>query len=331
MITVELAECIKDMSMYELAQKTLNPKMSLTDSEKTVVADLDSHFKAIGKKGYDEHHEIASFMEKVINEVIYDEPDELLDELFDRGTIGELDDFQATKTPKNTLIAYEAAKGGNVNRSFLDISVMTPIYKNYQIETDISYADIEKNGWKTIALYTDYAVAAFKNKLFKFVFDTIDAGITSGAANYISAGAATVSQAAMDAAALYIQDRAGYGNGNFVALSKYVQQASKLTGFTSDEMINEVHRTGRAGVYDGVSMTPISAAKKLGNGDQLIIDKRIFGIAGKLGVLNMKGEIKAYQDEDNNKEKFHLMFKNFSFALAFTEDTLENVVKIELS
>lgn len=208
---------------------------------------------------------------------------------------------------------------------------MTPIYKNYQIETDISYADIEKNGWKTIALYTDYAVAAFKNKLFKFVFDTIDAGITSGAANYISAGAATVSQAAMDAAALYIQDRAGYGNGNFVALSKYVQQASKLTGFTSDEMINEVHRTGRAGVYDGVSMTPISAAKKLGNGDQLIIDKRIFGIAGKLGVLNMKGEIKAYQDEDNNKEKFHLMFKNFSFALAFAEDTLENVVKIELS
>lgn len=83
MITVELAECIKDMSMYELAQKTLNPKMSLTDSEKTVVADLDSHFKEIGKKGYDEHHEIASFMEKVINEVIYDEPDELLDELFD--------------------------------------------------------------------------------------------------------------------------------------------------------------------------------------------------------------------------------------------------------
>lgn len=331
MIKTEIAELIKGISMYELAEKTLNDSLSLTDTEKTVISDLDAHFKEIGRKGFDEKHEISAFIQKVINEEIYNAPDELLDLMFDRSTIGEMDDFVSTTDPKNTLVAYEAAKGGNVDRSFLDTSVLTPVWKNFQIETDISYADVAKNGWKQIALLTDYAVSAFKNKMFKLIFDMIDAGITNGSPNYITETSTAVTQTSMDAAALYIQDVAGYGTGTFVARSKYIQQASKFANFTSSEIVNEVHRTGKAGVYDGVGMTPISGTKKLGDGSNLIMDKRVFGIAGKIGTLNMKGDINVYQDSDNNKEKFHLLFKNFTFGVAFNKDTLENVCKIAIA
>ena len=333
MITKEVAELIqnKNVSMYELAEKTLNEKLSLTEDETKIVSDLDTHFKEIGKRGFDEKHEISSFMERVINEEIYNAPDELLDLLFDRNTITENDDFVSVKEPKNTLVAYEAAKGGNVDRSFLDISVLRPVWKNFQVETDISYADLAKNGWKTIALYTDYATAALKNKMFKVIFDMIDAGITSGAANYITESSTALTEASADAAALYIQDVAGYGVGTFVARSKYIQQMSKFKTFTSPEIINEVHRTGKAGVYDGIALTPISGTKKLGDGTDLMVDKRVFGIADKIGSLNMKGDINVYQDANNDKEKFHLSFKNFTFGVAFNKDTLEKVCKIAIA
>ena len=133
----------------------------------------------------------------------------------------------------------------------------------------------------------------------------------------------------MQQAALYIQDRTE-GEGAFVARSKYIQAISLFPTFVSQDMMNEVWRTGRLGTYQGVSLVPISSAKKLGDGSGLIMDKRIFGIAGKIGSLSMKGEIKTYQTEDVDKEVIHLLFKNFTFGYAFNADTLENVVKVVL-
>ena len=97
----------------------------------------------------------------------------------------------------------------------------------------------------------------------------MDAAIAFGAENYIAEADALPSQATMDALALYLNDR---GAGTVVALSKYIQAASKLTGFNSAEMLNEIHRTGRLGVYDGVSLYPVSAAKRQGDGSLLIPD-----------------------------------------------------------
>lgn len=328
MTNIELAELVNSTNMYDIAYKTTR-NMTLTDNESEATAMLDAHFKEIGKRGCDPDHEISAFVQKVINEEIYNTPDELLDMIFDRGTIGEFDDFQNITTPKNTLVAYEAAKGGNVPRSYLDVSVLTPTWKNRQIETDISYKDIARNGWKSIALLTDYATSAFKNCMFADIFSTIDAGITSGA-NFIDAAGTKPTSTEMDQMALYIHDRTD-SNGVIVALSKYIQAASKYTGFVSDELINEVHRTGRLGMYDGVSMVPISSAKKLGNGNLLIPDKRMFGVCDKVGVLNMKGDINVYQDTDNNKEVYHLMFKDFTYGYAFNATALENIVKMDLT
>ena len=323
MTKIELSEAIKSVDMYELACKT-NARMDFSETEEDIVANLDAHFKAIGAAGHDPQHEIASFIQKVINRELYDEPDELLDRLFERGTIGEFDDFEATVEPKNTLVAYEAAKGGNVDRSYLDVTSIAPTWKNFQIETDISYADIAKNGWKTVAKLTEYAMATFRNAQFAVVFEAINSMITSGAENYIAISGTMPTQAEADAIALYVNDR-GEGDGVIVSLSKYVQAMSKLNGFASDEMKNEVHRTGKLGSYDGVEMYPISGAKKLGDGTPLLQDKRIFGIAGKIGTLNMKGDVKVYQDSNNNTEKFHIMFKDFTFGFAFNDRVLENV------
>lgn len=93
---------------------------------------------------------MAAFIRKAVTEELYEAPDEILDMLFTRGTIGEFDDYEATVEAKNKLLAYEAAKGGNVKRSFVDISVLKPTWRHFQVETDISYADIRKNGMKSV-------------------------------------------------------------------------------------------------------------------------------------------------------------------------------------
>ena len=179
-------------------------------------------------------------------------------------------------------------------------------------------------------MLTENAVAAFKNKMFKIIFDKIDAGIANGAENYLNVGGAAMTQAAGDALALYVNDRAD-GDGVIVGKSQYIQQLSKLTGFASDDMKNEVHRTGRLGSYDGCTMYPISGAKKLGDGSAIFPDKRVYGIAGQIGSLSMKGETSVYETMDNNNESVHLKFADFTFGVAFNKDTLEKVFKAVLS
>ena len=324
----EIAQLVNEVDMYELAEKTIN-KIDLTDDESTAVSLLDKRFKEIGKSGCDPDHEVAAFISRVVNEEMYDAPNELLDRIFDRDTIGEFDDYDAYTTPKNTLVAYEAAKGGNVLRSYLDIAPLRPQWKNFQIEAGLTYADLRKNGWKSVALLTDCAVRAFDNKVFAAVFGAIDNAIPSGAANYIAETNAMPTQATMDAVALYLNDRDG---GVITALSKYIQAASKLnTGYISNDMKNEVHRTGFLSMYDGNPMMGVSGAHKLGNGDLLIADKRIFGIAGKVGTLTTKGEINIYQDMNNNREEIHLLFKDYTVGWAFNNTALDNIVKVELA
>lgn len=331
MTEFEIAEVLKNTNMYELAVKT-NNDLVFTAEEKVASDQLDKYFKEVGERGVDPNHEIAAFITKAINEEIYDTPNELLDALFDQDTIGEFDDYEGVRDPKNTLMAYDAAQGGNVKRSYLDITVLTPTWKNKQIEADISFKDLRRNGWKTVAKITEYAVATFKNVLFKDIFDVIDAGIVDGADNYINASSMqTPDQVVADQLALYLQDRTDGGEGIIVGRSKYIQAMSKLNGFASDEMKNEVNKTGKLGTYDGCTLVPVSSAKSLGDGSKLIADKRLFGIAGKIGTLTMKGEMHTYQVEDPNKEQIHLLFKDFTYGYSFNKDTLENVVKVVLA
>jgi len=180
-----------------------------------------------------------------------------------------------------------------------------------------------------VSLLTEYAVKALENAMFADVFGAVNAAITQGAPNFIVETTAMPTAASIDALALYVNDRAN-GNGVAVGLSKYIQAISKLPGFDSNEMLNELNRTGRLGLYDGVALHPISGAKRLGNDEFLIPDKRIFGIAGKIGALDMKGDVHVYEEENINKEMIHIKVADFTYGYSFNNDSIENMCVIAI-
>ena len=323
----EIAEAAKNTNTYELAAKTVR-NIALNDTEKETASYLDEWARKIGETGHDANHEIAAFVTRTVNQEFYDAPDELLDQMFERGNIGEFDDYEADIMPvKNTLVAYDAAAGGNVKKSYLDYSSLKPQWFSSQVETAISLRDLRRNGWKSVALLSEYAVKALQNKMFYDIFNRVDTAMTVGSPNVFNESAATPSQATVDAATLYLNDRVG---GVMIGLSKYIQAMSKLQGYNSQEMLNEIHRTGRLGMIDGISLYPISSAKKQGNGNTLIMPNRVFGVAGKIGTLDMKGDVRTYETEEVNKEVIDLKVTGFTYGVSYNKDTLDNICKIIL-
>ena len=326
----EIAELVKDVDMMELASKTVD-QVALTAEESELTAELDARFKEIGRTGHDADHEISAFIRKTLNEEINNAPEGILDRIFNRDSIGEFDDYEVTTTPKNTLVAHEAAAGGNVERSFLDISALAPVWRRKQIETDLSFADLRRNGWKSVALYTTYADDAFMNYMFEDIMNVLDTAIASGAPNYILEATSYPTEASMDAAALYLHDRVDGDVPVIIGLNKYMMVASKLQAqYFSEAMKTELHGSGFLGKYNGVDLYGISGAKKLGNGDLLIPDSRMFGIAGQIGSLTRRGDVNVYQVENPNTEQIHILFKDFVYGFAFNADTLQKVCKVVL-
>ena len=328
-LNTEIAELMdKTGTMFEVAEK-VEYKQSLTSEEKDIYEVANAWAKSIGEKGYDDNREIAAFVNKTVTEEIYNAPDELLDTMFDRGTIGEFDDVEYTKTPKNTLEAIEAAKGGTVDRSWIDFTAIKPITKNRQVETDISYADLRKNGFKSVATLATYAKEALQNALFYDVFSMIDTAIVGGE-QLIAAGGKVPTQTATDALTLYLLDR----NPDAVAvcLSKYAQALYRMSGYEkylSNTQKDEFNRYGLVKFLDGVRIASISGARKTGKGQLLLPTNRIFGVAGKIGGLDMKGELHTYEDFDNSNEKVIIRVKDFTYSVGITN--IDNCCKMVLT
>ena len=328
-LKIEVAELMeKPGVMFDVAEK-VEYKRNLTNEEKEVFEISDAWAREIGKTGNDKDCEIAAFVNKVVNEEIYNAPDELLDSMFDRGSIGEFDDEEFIKTPKNTLEAHEAAKGGTVDRSYIDFTAIKPITKNRQIETDLSYVDLRKNGFKSVATLTTYAKEALQNALFYDVFSMIDNAIIGGE-QLVTAGGKVPTQTAVDAFNLYLLDRDPAAVA--VCLSKYAQALGRLDGrsqYMSNAMKNEFNRYGLVNFIDGVRIASISGAKKTGKGQLMLPDLRIFGVAGKIGALDMKGELHTYEDMDNSNEKVIIRVKDFTYSVGITN--IENCNKMVLT
>ena len=328
-LKIEVAELMeKPGVMFDVAEK-VEYKRNLTNEEKEVFEISDAWAREIGKTGNDKDCEIAAFVNKVVNEEIYNAPDELLDSMFDRGSIGEFDDEEFIKTPKNTLEAHEAAKGGTVDRSYIDFTAIKPITKNRQIETDLSYVDLRKNGFKSVATLTTYAKEALQNVLFYDVFSMIDNAIVGGE-QLVTAGGKVPTQTAVDAFNLYLLDRDPAAVA--VCLSKYAQALGRMDGrsqYMSNAMKDEFNRYGLVNFIDGVRIASISGAKKTGKGQLMIPDLRIFGVAGKIGALDMKGELHTYEDMDNSNEKVIIRVKDFTYSVGITN--IENCNKMVLT
>lgn len=328
-LNTEIAEIMeKPGTMFEVAEK-VEYKQSLTSEEKDIYNVADCWAKEIGKKGYDDNREIAAFVNKTVTEEIYNAPDELLDTMFNRGSIGEFDDVEYTKTPKNTLEAIESAKGGTVDRSWIDTTAIKPITKNRQVETDVSYADLRKNGFKSVATLSTYAKEALQNAFFYDVFSMIDSAIVGGD-QLITAGGSAPTQDAVDKMTLYLIDR----NPDAVAvcLSKYAQKLYRMSGYEnylSEKQKDDFNRYGLVKFLDGVRIASISGARKTGKGQLLLPDKRIYGVAGIVGDLDMKGELHTYEDFDNSNEKVIIRVKDFTYSVGITN--IENCCKMVLT
>lgn len=133
-LNIEVAELMKQPGrVYEVAEKT-QYKLNLTQEDKEIASVMDAKIREIGNTGFDRDHEISQFITRTIQDEVFNAPDYLLDNLFERGTVGEFDDYMGAEVAKNTLTAYEAAKGGNVDRSYLNFSMVSPTWKNLQVK-----------------------------------------------------------------------------------------------------------------------------------------------------------------------------------------------------
>ncbi len=314
-------------NLFEIAQKT-EYRLPLTTEEVEVSQMCDAWIGEMAEKG-DPDKELASFIKRTIQEESYNAPDELLDSLFDRGSVGEFDDYEVMGNPKNGLVSYEAAKGGTVDRSWIDFRPLKPTWKNRQLETDLSYVDMRKNGFKSVATLMNFIMEELRNTQFYDIFGDLDAAITGGE-QVIDETSAAPTQTSMDKLSLYLNDRSS--DAVAVTLSKYAQAIARMTGydkFMSEQMKDSFNRYGLVKFFDGIRIANISAAKKRGNGGLLIPDKRVFGVAGKIGTLDQKGDIHVYEDFDNSNEKVVIRVKDFTYGYAITN--IENVAKIVMA
>ena len=169
---------------------------------------------------------------------------------------------------------------------------------------------------------------AAQNALFYDALSMADMAVTGGE-QLIAVSGTTPTLEAMDALSLYLNDR---GDDNvIVTLNKYAQAIRRMPNFAqymSTDMKNEFNRYGMVKTYDGINVAGISGARKTGLGTLLLPDKRIYGISGKIGTLDMKGESHTYQDMNNQSEKIHIMFKDFNNGIMLTN--IENFAKVTL-
>lgn len=328
MLNLEIAEIMEtEGKLMEFSQK-VKQNIALTTEEKEIASVIDAWAKEIGE-GKKDAYELAQYIVKTVEPEVYNAPDEILDTMFERGSIGEFDDELIVTNAKNTLDAIESAKNGNVDKSYIDYTALAPTWKHLQIETEVSMEKLRKGGYKTVAELTTFAEEAFKNRMFYMVFNAIDTAITAPSEQGFTAAGSVTLDAADDATG-YLLDRGQ--SPILIGLSTLIRPMYKMTGYSaylSENMKNELNKYGILGTYNGVRLAPVSAAKKLANGNPLLPTNRLVGVADKIGQMDMKGALRVLQTPDNNREVISLKLTGFEFGYALNK--IENACKIAIS
>ena len=149
------------------------------------------------------------------------------------------------------------------------------------------------------------------------VFSSLDAGIT-GSDKVFAVSGAVLTKTVLDQLSLYVIDQADDGDTPFTfSLNKYAQAIANMSGFStymSDTMKDAFNRYGLVKEYGGMLISGFSAAKKAADGAYLVPDLRIFGVAGKIGDLDMRGDLRVYETLNNNQEIVELKVTGFEFG-----------------
>lgn len=307
-------------------------KNTLTDDQKEISEIIDEGVRKIGETGHDPNHEIAALVKKAFTPEAVSAPSELIGRMFDEGNIGENDDFYLEADPKNTIQVYEATNGGNVPASYIEHNQVNPTWVTLQAETFINDSDLRRGGYHTVAKHIEYISEAFENKRVSTIINAIDAAILSGSANYIAEATANPTATSADALALYLHDMATDGEVFMFMLNKYRQAISKLAQAdrwptaADKDMYN---RDGFLAAYAGVPMIGFSGQRALPDGSLIVPNKRVFGVAGKIGQVQTRGNARVLEQEDINAERIHLKVAGYSFGYAISD--LDKVAKIVMA
>jgi len=335
-IRTEIAEIMESPSrVYSIAERAVASRFNMnafSKEERETAEVIDAWASEIGKQGDDKGRLIAAFVKRTIEEPIDNKADELIELMLEEDAIGEFDAYVVEKAPENTLIAYDAAKAGNVDKSYIDGTAVTPTWKHAQVETEIPFSKLRSGGFKSIANLSVYAAEALKNHKIMSVFTTLDAAVTGGEQVFAVTGADPTAEA-LDKLALWCIDNADEGDTPFMfALNKYAQKIAKMAGyasFMSEDMKNDYNRYGLVNMYQGCLIGGYSGAKKTGNGELIVPDKRIFGVSGKIGVIADRGELRIYEYPDYDREAMQFKFTGYEYGIAITNP--EKVAKITFS
>lgn len=328
MLRTEIAEIMNtDGLVFEIASNT-KYGISLTSEQKDVAEVIDKWAKSIGEKGADPDCELSAFVTKTLEPVIYDLPDALIDELFERGSIDEFDDVDGLINPKNTLKAYDATKGGSVPKSYIDYTEIAPVWKSKQVETEINYTQLRKNGFKTVANLTTFAEETLKNNLYHDVISYLDTLITSTLTEQYFTATGSLTQTAIDQMTLYLLE---HGVNPFIlGRTKYAQQIARMNGqvnFMSSSMKDDFNRYGLVNFIDGVRIAHIPSVVEA-NGQPALPDGKLFGIADKIGELDMRGSLRMYETFDNTSEKVDIKLTGFEYGFMISKP--ENACKLTI-
>ena len=313
--TTEVAEAIQEKNIIELSQRAKLNK--LDESDKEAIGILDNFAKEIGNTGKTSENTtlISELIKKTVEPMVFQPDDSILSTMFAMGSIGEFDESSYTGLPKNTIKVYDAVRGGNVPKSYVDPGLFTPVKFALQAETELDYSDLRRNGWKSISKMTELTRESFEQEMFYRLFSGVDSALDAltGDQDISTGSALTVTNA--DTLARYVRDMSD-GNPFMIGLSKYIDTMTRMDGaekYLSDELKNELNRMGRLAMYDGVLLSSIPTARKTASGNTLITDKRIFGIAGQIGEAQLRGDMRMYETYDNDAEKVKLKFTGFDF------------------
>lgn len=304
----------------------------LNAEEKEFNSYVDNWAKELGKTGRDPEHELSAMVVRALAADEVTAPSELIGRMFHEGNVDEFDDVTIVSEPDNTIQVHEAIPGGNVDRSFLAHTSMTPTWRMLQAETDISMQDLRRGGYRTIANMTNYLREALEYKRVAMVLNALDAAITEGNPNYIAETGAVPTEASADALALYLQDMSDGSRPFAFSLNKYRQAMSKLAQanrWPTDSGKTMYNTDGFLAEYAGMELLGFSGQKKQPDGSLLIPDKRVFGIAAPVGYALTRGEARVLQDTDIHEERIHLKLTGYNFGWVFTDP--ENAAKIVMA
>lgn len=328
LFTTEVASAIQEKNIIELSERFKANTIDASDKEMIEV--LDAFAKEVGNsgKGSENNYVISELIKKTVEPLVFQPESSILSTVFNMGSIGEFDESMYTGLPKNTIKVYDAVRGGNVPKSYVNPSVFNPVKTSLQVETELNYSDLRRNGWKSIAKMTELTREAFEQEMFYRLFAGVDAALDALTGDQDIDSGSALTPANAETLARYLRDMSE-GNPFMVGLSKYIDGFARMTGYEtylSDELKNELNRVGRLAMFDGVKLSSIPTAKKTAKGNTLVPDKRIFGIAGVIGDAQLRGEMRLYETYDNNAEKVDLKFTGFDFD--YTIYYLDKIARI---